>query len=379
MESPALCRDHATETVRRVEHSRAGPRAHARAHTTGTSTSTSTSSPLFRPCALCRKAVGSGADGTEEGGGGEDAEDGGAAAPQVCVFAFDILSWAGESTLDWPLERRRALLRAQFAPVGGQFQFSVARELDAATEAAAAETAEAQAAPAAADAAALTLEEWVGDARDGGCEGLMCKALEAPYDPGARSLNWLKLKCEYASELGGADSLDLAVVGANWGNGRRKGMLASFVVACRRPRDGKFCTVARVGTGLSDELMSRLTDQWVGPESPAQPHGAASAPAQPAGVAAPPWVVDGERLRARPPDLWLDETQICVWEVQAAQATRSPVHTACLDEDGRGLALRFPRLVRERPDKHVTACTSEDELLQWAQTATSGSPSGRAL
>ena len=62
-----------------------------------------------------------------------------------------------------------------------------------------------------------------------GCEGLMLKVLDAPYRAGMRGSNWLKLKREYRNELG--DSLDLVVVGAFFGRGRRTGKYGTLLLA----------------------------------------------------------------------------------------------------------------------------------------------------
>jgi DNA ligase-1 len=77
-------------------------------------------------------------------------------------------------------------------------------------------------------------------------------------------MNWLKLKKDYLDDLG--DSMDLVVVGADYGSGKRVGWFASFLLACYDEASGKFQTICKCGSGFTDErynelkaLMSKLT------------------------------------------------------------------------------------------------------------------------
>jgi DNA ligase-1 len=97
-----------------------------------------------------------------------------------------------------------------------------------------------------------------------GHEGLMAKALDAPYESGRRGAGWLKLKR--------AKSLDLVVIGVEWGSGRRKGWLSNLHLGARDPRSGGFVMLGKTFKGLTDEtlewqtreLLARETrrDQW---------------------------------------------------------------------------------------------------------------------
>jgi DNA ligase 1 len=76
----------------------------------------------------------------------------------------------------------------------------------------------------------------------------------ATYEPSKRSFNWLKLKKDYLdSEIG--DSLDLVVVGADYGVGKRTGTFGSFLLACWNEDRERLETVCKVGTGFSDESL----------------------------------------------------------------------------------------------------------------------------
>ena len=88
----------------------------------------------------------------------------------------------------------------------------------------------------------------------------MIKTLEhnATYEPSKRSSNWFKLKKDYMDSGSLGDSLDLVVVGADWGKGKRAGMFGSFLLACFDPLTEKYQTVTKVATGLSDDDLQTM-------------------------------------------------------------------------------------------------------------------------
>ena len=107
-------------------------------------------------------------------------------------------------------------------------------------------------------------EAFYADARAHGHEGLMAKALDAPYEAGRRGAGWLKVKS--------AHTLDLVVIGVEWGSGRRKGWLSNLHLGARDPATGGFVMLGKTFKGLTDEtlewqtreLLARETkrDQW---------------------------------------------------------------------------------------------------------------------
>jgi DNA ligase-1 len=107
-------------------------------------------------------------------------------------------------------------------------------------------------------------EAFYADARAHGHEGLMAKALDAPYEAGRRGAGWLKVKS--------AHTLDLVVIGVEWGSGRRKGWLSNLHLGARDPSTGAFVMLGKTFKGLTDEtlewqtreLLARETkrDQW---------------------------------------------------------------------------------------------------------------------
>ncbi len=179
---------------------------------------------------------------------------------------------------------------------------------------------------------------------ENGCEGLVIKNAgpESIYQAGARGWLWIKLKRDYRAEL--ADTLDLVVIGALYGRGRKGGNLSSFLMAVYDDVNDVFRSVCKVGTGFKDDdiaYMNKLLKPLLRDRKPAR-------------------VETGLE-----PDYWV-EPQI-VLEIQAAEITLSPVHRAAYNvfQEGAGLALRFPRFTgRYREDKSPEDATTEKELIE---------------
>src|SRR5437660_2774086 len=86
-----------------------------------------------------------------------------------------------------------------------------------------------------------------------GHEGVMVKALDAPYDPGARSAAWLKVKR--------AHTLDLVVLAAEWGHGRRHGWLSNLHLGARDPSSGEFVMLGKTFKGMTDAMLEWQTGE----------------------------------------------------------------------------------------------------------------------
>jgi DNA ligase-1 len=101
------------------------------------------------------------------------------------------------------------------------------------------------------------IQEYLNESVRDRCEGLMVKTLEinSSYEPAKRSFKWLKVKKDYIENNGVGDSLDLVVVGANFGQGRRTGKFGVFLMAVYDPDYDNYETVCMVGTGFSDEFL----------------------------------------------------------------------------------------------------------------------------
>jgi DNA ligase-1 len=185
-------------------------------------------------------------------------------------------------------------------------------------------------------------EKFFDEALQAGCEGLMAKALESTYDAGARGFQWIKFKKEYSAAL--SDTIDLVVIGAFAGRGKRAGTYGALLMAAYDEQSDMFRTTCKLGTGFDDETLSSLPERL-----------------RPWRRDRPPARVDS-KLQA---DVWFEPR--IVLEVRGAELTVSPVHTAARDaiRPGAGLAIRFPRFTGKwRDDKGPEDATTVTELLE---------------
>nr|WP_275937443.1 ATP-dependent DNA ligase [Sorangium cellulosum] len=96
-------------------------------------------------------------------------------------------------------------------------------------------------------------EAFFADAIARGHEGVMAKALAAPYEAGRRGSSWLKVKC--------AHTLDLVVLAVEWGSGRRRGLLSNLHLGARDPASGAFVMLGKTFKGMTDEMLAWQTKQ----------------------------------------------------------------------------------------------------------------------
>ena len=186
------------------------------------------------------------------------------------------------------------------------------------------------------------LERFFQEAVQLGCEGVMVKDLKAPYQAGARGFSWIKLKREYQAEL--TDTIDLVIIGAYHGRGRRAGKYGAFLLAAYDPENDVFKATTKVGTGFTDEDLERFKE-LLDPLRIPHKH---------------PRVIS-----LTEPDVWV--VPKIVIEVIAAEITLSPTYPCGMDaiRKGSGLALRFPKFTgRIRFDKAPEDATTEKELIE---------------
>lgn len=185
------------------------------------------------------------------------------------------------------------------------------------------------------------VEDSLENAINAGCEGIMLKQIDSPYRAGARASNWLKLKREYRNELG--DSLDLVVVGAFYGRGRRTGRYGALLLSAHDDQTDAFPSICKVGTGFTDESLDQfyqvLSDKIT--------------------IKKDPRIESG--LEA---DVWFEPELVI--EIVASEITLSPIHKVAMDKirKGSGLALRFPKFTGKiRFEKTSENATTIDEIL----------------
>ncbi|HZH38687.1 MAG TPA: ATP-dependent DNA ligase, partial [Bacillales bacterium] len=101
------------------------------------------------------------------------------------------------------------------------------------------------------------IDNFMTKAIEDGCEGLMIKNPDSTYRAGAREWAWIKLKREYSNKL--LDTIDLVIVGAIYGKGRRVGKYGALLLASYEPNEDVFYTICKVGTGFTDELLDEIS------------------------------------------------------------------------------------------------------------------------
>ena len=148
-------------------------------------------------------------------------------------------------------------------------------------------------------------DRFLHQALEAGQEGLMAKSLQAPYAAGQRGFNWLKLKF--------AHTLDLVVLAVEWGSGRRRGWLSNLHLGARDPESGQFVMLGKTFKGLTDEMLRWQTEKLQALEVRRDDH----------------------TVYVRPELV----VEIAISDVQ--ESSRYPA----------GMALRFARVKRYRPDK----------------------------
>ncbi|MCW8802528.1 MAG: ATP-dependent DNA ligase [Candidatus Bathyarchaeota archaeon] len=188
------------------------------------------------------------------------------------------------------------------------------------------------------------LEEFFEKTVAEGSEGIMCKSVndDSVYKAGARGWLWIKYKRDYRTEM--TDTVDLVVVGAVHGRGKRAGTYGTFLLAAYNPDFDVFETVTKVGTGFTDADLERLP-QLLNPHKIKHKH---------------PRVNSSIDV-----DVWFEPAVVI--EIRGADLTLSPVHTCAMNiiREGSGIAIRFPRFTgKYRVDKAAEDATTPEEIVE---------------
>ena len=220
----------------------------------------------------------------------------------VEVLVFDILLYKEKDQLNKPFSIRLPLLESVIKEVPNQI--SIAKGILVETQEQA--------------------QEFYQASLNAGNEGVMLKDLNGLYQPGGRVSAWIKMKPTM-------QELDLVIVGAQWGNGKRSEWLTSFTLACRN-EDGELFEIGKVGTGMKEELaedavsFAQLTQLLE------------------------PLVISsqGKDVCVRPE---------VIIEVMYEEIQKSSTYSS-------GFALRFPRVIRLRPDRFLEDISTLDDVSE---------------
>lgn len=227
------------------------------------------------------------------------------------LYIFDILYLNGESCLDLPHEQRRQILKQILPDDSHPLYLIEEKKVNSVEE----------------------LSKYFREVLAEGLEGLVIKKPLGHYIPGKRNFNWIKLKKHSKDTL--SDTMDVVILGYYYGEGKRSAFgIGSFLVGVFDKSKDRFETIAKIGTGLSDEDWATLKHKCDAIKVSEPPH-------------------DVKVAEALFPDVWVRPQLVC--EVKADEITKSPLHTA-------KYALRFPRFVGYRPDKSAYDITTNQEV-----------------
>jgi DNA ligase-1 len=188
------------------------------------------------------------------------------------------------------------------------------------------------------------LEQFFEKTVESGSEGIMCKSVkeDSVYQAGSRGWNWIKYKRDYRSEM--TDTVDLVVVGAFHGRGKRAGTYGAFLLAAYDPDEDVFETVTKVGTGFTDADLEKL-QKLLNEHKISHKH---------------PRVNSTLEM-----DVWFEPAVVI--ETRGAEITLSPIHTCAMNviREASGLAIRFPRFTgKYRVDKSAEDATTTKEIVE---------------
>ncbi|GAB1296566.1 DNA ligase [Apodemus speciosus] len=241
----------------------------------------------------------------------------------VCLFVFDCIYFNDVSLMDRPLCERRKFLHDNMVEIRNRIMFSEMKQVTKASD----------------------LADMINRVIREGLEGLVLKDVKGTYEPGKR--HWLKVKKDYLNEGAMADTADLVVLGAFYGQGSKGGMMSIFLMGCYDPDSQKWCTVTKCAGGHDDATLARLQKELDMVKISKDPS------------KIPSWLKINKIYY---PDFIVpDPKKAAVWEITGAEFSRSEAHTA------DGISIRFPRCTRIRDDKDWKSATNLPQLKELYQ------------
>jgi DNA ligase-1 len=213
----------------------------------------------------------------------------------VEMNVFDIISFEGENLLKKSFRERRKIIEKIVKP--DPYKLVVAKQLVTSDDGEA--------------------EKFYNAALESGNEGVMFKNLDGIYKPGSRVGYGVKVKPVM-------ESLDLVIVGADWGEGKRSGWLTSLTLACYNPDTAEFLEIGKVGTGMKEKVELGVSFEQI------------------TSLLKPLIISEkGRKVMVKP---------ALVVEVNFEEIQKSPTYSS-------GYALRFPRVIRIREDRSPDECS----------------------
>lgn len=228
------------------------------------------------------------------------------------VYMFDLMYLDGKQIMDENQSERYRKLSVIFPPIADNDLQAISQEKINTAE---------------------DLKEYFTTCISSGLEGVVVKKPDAPYKPGKRDFNWIKLKREETGSL--EDTLDCVVLGYYYGKGKRVNFgIGAILVGVYNPHKDVFESIAKIGTGFTDDGWKDM-----------------KARADKIKVSEKPKNVSVHKDLA--PNVWVDPEIVIL--VRADEITTSPIHAT-------GFALRFPRFMGYRPDKGALEATTHQEI-----------------
>ena len=234
----------------------------------------------------------------------------------VCLFVFDLLKFGNESYVDKPLPERRKILE-KIVQERDELKLVKSVLINSTEE----------------------LLEFFNKARSEGTEGIMAKSIDnnSIYQAGNRGYKWLKLKSLEGGKL--KDTIDVVIIGAFYGKGRRTGVYGTYIGAVYESENDNYIAFTRFFSGLTDELSETLTkdmEKYIIQKKPSN-------------------VICEDK-----PDIWLKPE--VVMEITGDEITVSDKFAKL------GFSMRFPVFLRLRPEKGPKDITTTEEIKELYET-----------